>query len=88
MKKVKGFSYDTEKDKDVIEYIQKQPHQANYIWNLVRKDMQSNNDQIEDMVRKYVEKILKEKNIEIKDKKKTNISKNEVMEFLSTVTNN
>lgn len=28
MKKVKGFSYDTEKDKDVIEHIEKQPTQA------------------------------------------------------------
>lgn len=70
MKKVKGFSYDTEKDKDVIEYIEKQPHQANYIWNLVRKDMCKTESEVEELVRKYIEKYLKDKKIDIKEESK------------------
>lgn len=70
MKKVKGFSYDTEKDKDVIEYIEKQPHQANYIWNLVRKDMCKTESEIEELVKKYIEKYLKDKKIDIKEESK------------------
>lgn len=70
MKKVKGFSYDTEKDKDVIEYIEKQPHQANYIWNLVRKDMCKTESEVEELVKKYIEKYLKDKKIDIKEESK------------------
>ena len=82
MKKVKGFSYDTEKDKDVIEHIEKQPHQANYIIELIRKDMNNKNDKIEELVKKYVKEILKNKNIELKEKNKR-VSKDDVMDLLS-----
>lgn len=61
MKKIKGFIYDTEKDKDIIEHIEKQPHQANYILNLVKKDMNKKNNEIEHLVKKYVNELLKNK---------------------------
>jgi len=82
MKKVKGFSYDTEKDKDVIEHIEKQPHQANYIIELIRKDMNNKNDEIEELVKKYVKEILKNKNIELKENN-NRVSKDDVMDLLS-----
>lgn len=82
MKKVKGFSYDTEKDKDVIEHIEKQPHQANYIIELIRKDMNNKNDKIEELVKKYVKEILKNKNIELKENN-NRVSKDDVMDLLS-----
>lgn len=82
MKKVKGFSYDTEKDMDIIKHIEKQPHQANYIINLVRKDIQQNSNEIENIVRKCVEKILKDKNIEIKSNENS-INKNDINQLLN-----
>lgn len=78
MKKVKGFTYDTEKDKDVIEYIEKQPNQSRYIWNLVRQDMNKNS--LENLVRQYVEEILKEKNIKLDQK---SITKNDIAQLLN-----
>lgn len=78
MKKVKGFTYDTEKDKDVIEYIEKQPNQSRYIWNLVRQDMNKNS--LENLVRQYVEEILKEKNIKLDQK---SITKNDIVQLLN-----
>lgn len=81
MKKVKGFSYDTEKDKDIIEHLQKQPNQSQYIWSLVRQDMGKDND-IEKLVKMYVEEILKSKNIKFDDKN-TNITQKSVMGLLS-----
>ncbi len=88
MKKIKGFSYDTEKDKDVIEYIKRQPHQANYILNLVREDMNKQNNEIEILVKRYVSEILKEKNIEVEDKKDNTITKENVMDLLNAVNKN
>mgnify|MGYP000995002691 CR=1 FL=1 len=82
MKKVKGFSYDTEKDMDIIKHIEKQPHQANYIINLVRKDIQQNSNEIENIVRKCVKKILKDKNIEIKSNENS-INKNDINQLLN-----
>lgn len=82
MKKVKGFSYNTEKDMDAIRYIEKQPHQANYIIGLVRADMNKVDD-IELLVKKYVEKILKEKNIKVDNKKVDNISKDDIINLLN-----
>lgn len=78
MKKVKGFTYDTEKDKDVIEYIEKQPNQSRYIWNLVRQDMNKNS--LKNLVRQYVEEILKEKNIKLDQK---SITKNDIAQLLN-----
>lgn len=83
MKKVKGFSYNTEKDKDVIEYIEKQPHQANYILNLIRKDMNKKNNELEYLVKKYVEELLKDKKMTIKTNQNDNITKENVMDLLN-----
>lgn len=83
MKKTKGFAYDTEKDKDVIEYIEKQPVQNQYIWGLVRADMNKSDSNIKDLVKKYVEELLKDKDIQFDDKKEGNISKDDVTNLLS-----
>ena len=82
MKKVKGFSYDTEIDKDVIEHIEKQPHQSNYIWSLVRADMSRSNSDMEHLVRKYVNEILKEKNIK-GTIQETKIKKTDIQQLLN-----
>lgn len=78
MRRVKGFSYDTERDKDVIEHIGKQPNQCQYVWGLVRKDM-GKKDNIKEIVKKYVEEILKNKNVEIKN---TIVSKKDINQLL------
>lgn len=80
MKRTKGFVYDTERDKDVIEHIESQPIQSKYIWDLVRADMNKVDD-IEELVKKYVEKILKDKNLEVDNKNK--IELNSVMDLLN-----
>lgn len=81
MKKTKGFSYDSEVDKDVIEHIEKQPVQNKYIWGLVRADMNKSDNDIEKLVKKYVEKILKDKNLEIDNRSK--IELDNVLELLN-----
>lgn len=58
MKKTKGFSYDTNKDMDVINHIEKQPHQANYILSVIRSDMSKPKDEIQILVKKYVEELF------------------------------
>lgn len=83
MKKVKGFVYHTKKDIDVIKYIEKQPHQSNYIWNLVREDMNKKHNKIEELVRKYVEKILKEKNIDINKSHEVKVTDSDISQLLN-----
>lgn len=81
MQKTKGFIYDDELDKDIIEQIEKQPHQANYIKSLIRADMNKQDDNIELLVKKYVEKILKDKNLKSEDNQE--IELNSVMDLLN-----
>ena len=81
MQRTKGVAYDTETDKDVIEHIEKQPIQNKYIWDLVRSDMNKSDDNIEELVKKYVEKILKDKNLEVNSKSK--IELDNVMDLLN-----
>lgn len=60
MQKVKGFTYDTERDKEVIDYIDRQGNGSKYIWSLVKKDMEENN--VETIVRRILnEHLEKEK---------------------------
>lgn len=58
MKKVKGFSYDTIKDKDVIDHIDKQGNGSQFIWDLVKKDMKGSD--MQELVRKAVDEYLEE----------------------------
>lgn len=81
MKKTKGFSYDTEIDADVIEHIEKQPLQNKYILDLVRADMNKSESDIEEIVKKYVEKVLKDKNVKVEDRKR--IELDSVMDLLN-----
>ena len=64
MRKIKGFSYNPNKDNDVIMHIDKQGNGSKYVWELVRKDMRSQS--IETIVKKYVEEYLR--NIELPSK--------------------
>lgn len=79
MKKVKGFSFDTEKDKEIIEHLEKQPNMSSYIKELVRKDM--NKESIEEIVRKQIEKYLQGFEIKRKDND-TNINTASIMDIL------
>lgn len=64
-RRVKGFSYDPIKDREVINHIDKQQNGSQYIWQLVRKDMKDTN--IIDVINNQIEKYLK--NSEIRCKK-------------------
>lgn len=80
MKRVKGFHFNIIEDKDVIEYIEKQPNQSNYIKGLVRKDIQGSS--IEEIVRQQIEKYLE--GIELKTKEKSvRIDTEEVLNILN-----
>lgn len=81
MRKVKGFSYDTEKDKDVIEHIEKQPLQNKYVWDLIRVDMNKSENEIEVLVEKYVREMLKGMDVKKVDDNKVDI--NSVMDLLN-----
>lgn len=82
MRTTKGFSYDPEKDKDVIQHISKQPNGSYYIWELVRKDMRSNN--LEDTVNKLIEKYLQGCELQAgKEKKVIEIDANEINNILN-----
>ena len=81
MKKIKGFSYDTEIDKDVIEHIEKQPIQNKYIWNLVRDDMSKSGNEIEKLVKKYVEEMMRDMDIKKIEDNKVDIDS--VMDLLN-----
>lgn len=81
MKRVKGFSYDTETDKDVIEHIEKQPVQNKYVWNLIRNDMNKSGNEIEMLVEKYVREMLKD--MDVKKVDDNNVDINSVMDLLN-----
>ena len=81
MKKIKGFSYDTQKDMDAIDHIAQQPHQANYILNLVRDDMVEKIS-MEDLVKMYVREYCKEMNISIKEDVINNMSMDSTTDIL------
>lgn len=83
MKKVKGFSYDVFKEKRVIDHIDKQPNKSQYIWDLVRKDIDNEKNKIENMVFNCIEKYLQNNDIKIKGKQKKNISVSEVSELIN-----
>lgn len=76
MKKVKGFSYDTEKDKDIIDHIDDQPNGSKYIWNLVRKDIDNNQYKIKEIIKEEITKQLNNYNLESnRNRKKETIEK-------------
>lgn len=70
MRKTKGFSYNPEKDNDVINHIDIQQNGSQYIWNLVRKDMEQND--IEIIIKKQIEKYLQGLDLSV-GKSKNNI---------------
>lgn len=63
MNKVKGFNFDTIKDKIVLQHIEAQGNQSQYIKELVKKDLE--NENMEELVKIHVEKVLEEKAKEI-----------------------
>ena len=58
MRRTKGFSYDPEDDKDVIDHLNKQQNFSTYIKDLVRKDMKGND--IVEIINRQIEKYLKD----------------------------
>lgn len=56
MRKTKGFSYDPIKDKDIIDFLDKQPNFSQYLKDLVRKDMKGSD--IVEIVNRQIEKYL------------------------------
>lgn len=83
MRVVKGFGYNPIKDSDVIEYIDNQPLPNNqYIWGLVRKDMEGLNE-IEIKIKEYVDECLRK--YEIKEKKEdvVQINKDNILSVLN-----
>lgn len=58
MNKTKRFNYNIKKHQHIIEYIEKQPNQSQYILNLVENDMKDMN--LEEIVKKEVDKYLEE----------------------------
>lgn len=58
MKKVKGFLFDTEEDKELLDHIESKGNQSNYIKILVKEDMKS--ESIQELVRLEVIKYLEE----------------------------
>ena len=65
--KVKGFTYDVIKDKDVIEHLNKQQNFSVYLKELVRADMKK--EDIKTIIRAEIKKALKDIEIDTKDKK-------------------
>lgn len=68
MKRIKGFNFDTEEDKKIIEHIEKQGNQSSYIKELVKKDMEGNN--LEELINKQVDKYLESMAKKIKNSPK------------------
>lgn len=58
MKRVKGFNFDTVEDKSIIDHIEKQGNQSNYVKELVRNDMKGSD--MQELVRKAVDEYLEE----------------------------
>jgi len=81
MKKVKGFSFNTVDDKDIIDYLDEQTNQSGYIKELIRKDMKQNN--IEEIVKKQIEKYLENLNLTTKKEETVQIDTAEVMNILN-----
>lgn len=69
MRKIKGFSYDEERDKEVIEHINRQQNGSKYIWDLVRKDMETGN--LDDYIKNQVEEYLKDVAEKVKNPNRT-----------------
>ncbi len=65
MKKLKGFYFDIKEDKDLLEFLETKGNQTNYIKELIRKDMK--NVDISEIVRKEVNKYLRETAEQIKN---------------------
>ncbi len=62
MKKVKGFSYDIEKDKEIIEHLDNQPiNNSRYILGLIKKDMEK--ETVKDIIKAEVEEYFSQLNL-------------------------
>lgn len=84
MKKVKGFTYDVEKDKDVIEHINKQPNNSAYLIDLVRKDINRKDDLTLEIIRNEIKKYI-ENNVKFDSFDRVD-SSNNLQEDLKNIT--
>lgn len=85
MRETKGFSYDPEKDKDVIRHIDSQPNRSQYIWALVRKDMKGSDivEVINRQIEKYLGNIAYTKPVAVKDSMDIGIDTNDIQSILN-----
>lgn len=83
MRRTKGFSYDPEKDQDVIDHITKQLNGSQYIWTLVRKDMHEND--IEEIIEQKIKKYLQNMDLSTgsKEKNSIDIDENDILNILN-----
>ena len=83
MRKIKGISYETEKDKDIIKHIDKQQNGSRYVLDLVEKDM--NKTDISTIIKREIDKYLRERNIkEIEENTdaEVQINKDEILDIM------
>lgn len=81
MKKVKGFSYDPVKDKDVINHLNTLPNFSYYILDLIRKDMRK--ESIDAIIEKKIQKYLEGMEMQKKEMSTNmNIDKDSLLEIL------
>jgi hypothetical protein len=82
VRKTKGFSYDPEIDKDVINHIDSQQNGSQYVWGLVRADMSENS--IENIVNRQIKKYLQDHEITAGSKEKDiKLDANEIKNILN-----
>lgn len=81
--KTKGFSYHIINDADIIRYIEKQPNQSSYVFNLVRQDMNKQDSEIEKLVQKYVKEMIKESNINTGNINSAKATKHDISQLLN-----
>jgi hypothetical protein len=82
VRKTKGFSYDPDKDKDIIDHIDSQQNGSQYIWNLVKADMSEND--IESIVKRHIEKYLQGYELQVgKENRTIDVDINEISNILN-----
>jgi len=80
MKIVKGFSFNTIEDKELLDHLDNQTNRSGYIRELIKKDMKENS--IEELIKSQIEKYLE--GIDIKTKEETvSIDTAEVLNILN-----
>jgi hypothetical protein len=59
MRIAKTFSF-TQEDKDILDFIEKQPNMSQYIKELIKTDMKNQGKNLEQLIQEYIEKYMSE----------------------------